>query len=105
MLSAAGAEYVNISWINPNDLGTPAFNQFRIEAVSTTNIVNLTIEATNADDPLYVNELVIEGLRPSTVYSISVRTVSTVEQLGSLISESSQPLVFNTTVGGKKKFF
>ena len=92
---AIGAEYVNISWINPVNSGTPTYNQYRIVAVSSVNTINVTIEAN-------VNILfTVTGLKPNTSYSISIRALSTVDQLGLLMSEPSDTVTFTTMLGGK----
>ena len=93
MLLNVGAEYVNISWINPSFLGVPVFSQFLVKAVSTVNTVNVTV-------PASTNGLVVSGLKPGTDYNLTVRAQSTHEQLGLLISEFSEILMFNTTLGG-----
>ena len=93
MLLNVGAEYVNISWVNPSFLGVPVFSQFLVEAVSTVNTVSVTVAASS-------NELVVSGLKPGTDYNLTVRAQSTHEQLGLLISGSSEILMFNTSLGG-----
>ena len=87
-----GAESVNIMWIDPTNIGTPAFDQLRIDIISSFSVTNLTVNATN--------NLRVEGLEPSTQYSLTIRALSTVEQLGILVSEPSEALVFNTSIGG-----
>ena len=93
MLLNVGAEFVNISWANPGFSGVPVFSQFLVEAVSTVNTVSVPVAACT-------NELVVSGLKPGTDYNLTVRAQSTHEQLGLLISESSEILMFNTTLGG-----
>ena len=97
-----GAEFVNITWVNPMILGTPVFSTFRIEAISSINIINITISATNPINVDFVNQHIVTGLKPSTEYSLTIRALSTVEQFGVLFSNQSEVLLFNTTLGGNK---
>ena len=53
-----GAKSVNIMWIDPTNIGTPAFDQFKIDIISSFSVTNLTVNATN--------NLRVEGLKPST---------------------------------------
>ena len=100
-LLSVGAEYVNISWTNPANPGTaPSFSQFRITAVSNINTVTVTFNATNTFSSFFINTRVVEGLKPSVEYDLTIVAVSNVEQLGELTSDSSKILSFNTTVGG-----
>ena len=99
-LLSVGAEYVNISWMNPTNMGTPTFSQFRIVAESCVNTVSLTVDATSTSDSSFTNIMLVEGLKPSVEYKLTIVTLSTVEQLGVLTSELSEVLTFNTTVGG-----
>ena len=87
-----GAEHIDISWNNPTNIGTPKFEQFRIEAVSLFDVVNMTVNATN--------NYRIQGLKPNTQYSVTIRALSRVEQLGVLVSEPSESVFFNTSIGG-----
>ena len=75
--------------------GTPDYNQYRIVAVSSVNTINVTIEAN-------VNIFTVTGLKPNTSYSISIRALSTVNQLGLLMSEPSDAVTFTTILGGKR---
>ena len=99
-LLSVGAEYVNISWMNPSYMGTPTFSQFRIVAESCVNTVSLTVDATSTSDSSFSNMMLVEGLKPSVEYKLTIVALSTVEQLGVLTSELSEVLTFNTTVGG-----
>ena len=100
-LLSVGAEYVNISWTNPANPGTaPSFSQFRITAVSNINTVTVTVDATNTTDNDFIDTRVVKGLKPSVEYDLTIVTISNVEQLGELTSDSSEILSFNTTVGG-----
>ena len=99
-LLSVGAEYVNISWMNPSNMGTPTFSQFRIVAESCVNTVSLTVDATSTSDSSFTNMMLVEGLKPSVEYKLTIVALSTVEQLGVLTSELSEVLTFNTTVGG-----
>ena len=99
-LLSVGAEYVNISWMNPSNMGTPTFCQFRIVAESCVNTVSLTVDATSTSDSSFTNMMLVEGLKPSVEYKLTIVALSTVEQLGVLTSKLSEVLTFNTTVGG-----
>ena len=99
-LLSVGAEYVNISWMNPTNMGTPTFSQFSIVAESCVNTVSLTVDATSTSDSSFTNMMLVEGLKPSVEYKLTIVALSTVEQLGVLTSELSEVLTFNTTVGG-----
>ena len=102
---STGAEFLNISFLNPINPGTPLFTHFRVEAISlvNTSIINVTVSATSADAG-FLNDLTVEELKPNTEYRLTVRALSTVEQLGVLLSEPSEAVVFNTSVGGNKHF-
>ena len=97
----AGPEYVNMSWRNPVKLGTPNFNQFTIRAVATINEVVTTINATDSMNPDFINTFTLMGLKPNTEYSLNVTALSTVDQLGVLVSDPSEVLLFRTKLGGK----
>ena len=99
-LLSVGEEYVNISWMNPNNLGTPTFSQFRIVAESCVNTVSLTVDATSTSDSSFTHMMLVAGLKPSVEYKLTIVALSVVEQLGVLTSELSEILTFNTTVGG-----
>ena len=99
-LLSVGSEYVNISWMNPSYMGTPTFSKFRIVAESCVNTVSLTVDATSTSDSSFTNMMLVEGLKPSVEYKLTIVALSTVEQLGVLTSELSEVLTFNTTVGG-----
>ena len=45
-------------WVDPTNIGTPAFDQLRIDIISSFSVTNLTVKATN--------NLRVEGLEPST---------------------------------------
>ena len=74
--------------------GTPDYNQYSIMAVSSVNTINVTIEAN-------INIFTVTGLIPNTSYSISIRALTTVNQLGLLMSEPSDAVTFTTMLGGK----
>ena len=59
------AEVINISFLNPTNAGTPVFTQFRIEALSSVNVINATVAATSTDSG-FLNILLVEGLKPNT---------------------------------------
>ena len=99
------AEYVNISWRNPMNLGNPNFDQFTIRAVSLNKEVVIIVDASNSFDSEHINTHIVEGLKPSTEYHLNVSASSTVEQLGALVSEPSETIQFNTTVGGKYSWY
>ena len=86
--------------MNPSNLGTPTFSQFRIVAESCVNTVSLTVDATSTSDSSFTNMMLVEGLKLSVEYKLTIVAISTVEQLGVLTSELSEVLTFNTTVGG-----
>ena len=98
---STGAEFVNISFLNPINPGTPLFTHFRVEAISVDSIINVTVSATSPDAG-FLNDLTIDGLIPNTKYRLTLRALSTVEQLGVLLSELSEAVMFNTSVGGNK---
>ena len=101
MTLALGAEFANISWRNPANLGTPSvLSLFRVETVSIINTVNVSISATSTKNLDFINVYVIAGLKPNTEYTVTVKAISTVEQLGVLISQPSESLIFNTSLGG-----
>ena len=88
-----GDENVCISWISPSNIGTPAFEQFQVEVVSTASIFNATIDSTKSS-------YCVEGLKPNTEYNLTIRALSVVEQLGVLASDPVA-VQFNTTFGGE----
>ena len=75
-----GDENVCISWISPSNIGTPAFEQFQVEVVSTVSLLNETIDSAK-------NSYCIDGLKPNTEYNLTIRALSMVEQLGVLASD------------------
>ena len=44
------------------------------------------------------------GLKPNTEYSLNVTALSIVDQLGVVISEPSEVLLFRTMLGGKYNY-
>ena len=88
---------VNISWINPLFPGDPVLEQFRI----SVGTFNKTVDAVNASDSNFVNTYIVEGLRPNTEYNLTIRSLSTAEQIGLLVSDQSEQLRFTTAVESK----
>ena len=87
------------------ELGIPVVIQFRIKAVSLINVIDITIDASNNTDSDFVNIFFLPGLKPNTEYSLTVRALSSLQQLGLLISEPSDAIEFNTTLGGKNYYY
>ena len=88
-----GDKNVCISWINPSNSGTPAFEQFQIEVISIVSFLKVTIDSTKS---IYC----VEGLKPNTEYNLTIRALSVVEQLGVLASDPIA-VQFNTTFEGE----
>ena len=70
---------------------------------TTEGISNITRQVTpnNTVDTDYNNTVTINGLKPNIQYTVTITTISYVEQLGILTSEPSDEVVFNTSSGGK----
>ena len=97
-------ESVVLSWLNPINLGSPVFSLFNVFIYTTTEgISNITRQVTpnNTIDTDYNNTVTINGLKPNIQYTVTITTISYVEQLGILTSAPSDEVVFNTSSGGK----
>ena len=97
-------ESVVLSWLNPNTIGSPVFSLFNVFIYTTTEgISNITRQVTpnNTIDTDYNNTVTINGLKPNIQYTVTITTISYVEQLGEVPSDSSEEVVFSTSSGGK----
>ena len=98
------AESVVLSWLNPINLGSPVFTVFNVFIYTTTEgISNITRQVTpnNTIDTDYNNTVTINGLKPNIQYTVTITTISYVDQLGEVPSDPSDEVVFNTSSGGK----
>ena len=97
-------ESVVFSWLNPINLGSPVFNQFNVFIYTTTEgISNITKQVIpdNTMDTDYSNIFAINQLKPNIQYTITITTISYVEQLGEVVSEPSDEVDFKTSSAGK----
>ena len=86
-------ESVVLSWLNPINLGSPVFTLFNVFIYTTTEgISNITRQVTpnNTIDTDYNNTVTINGLKPNIQYTVTITTISYVEQI-----------VFSTSSRGK----
>ena len=88
-----GDDNVCISWINPSNTGTPAFEKFQVEVISTVSFLTVTIDSTKSS-------YCVEGLKPNTEYNLTITALSMVEHVGVLASDPIS-VQFNTTFEGE----
>ena len=94
-----GSTTVNISWTNPVNLGLPLLTMFQVTLGQ--NNIELNYVATNNTSIEFINTVRIEGLQPNSQYTVIVRAVSVHSVLGTLFSNPSTPVTFNTISTGK----
>ena len=97
-------ESVVLSWLNPINLGSPVFTLFNVFIYTTTEgISNITRQITpnNTIDTDYNITVTINELKPNIQYTVTITTISYDEQLGEVVSEPSDEVVFNASSGGK----
>ena len=87
-----------MSWINPLTLGTPKLTGFKIDVIPSETII--TIDALNTLDSDYTNTYTVTGLQPVTDYTITVTVLVVRERVGTVTSDKSEEVLFNTTTGG-----
>ena len=70
---------------------------------TTEGISNITRQVTpnNTIDTDYNNTVTINGLKPNIQYTVTITTISYVEQLGEVPSDPSDEVDFKTSSGGK----